>query len=465
VRALAFAVVIGLCARASGYPFFAPRPVPNAIAGAADPHVAAIFYNPAALAPLRGLHLYLEGGPRLYEGSIDRSSVEGRPGGSARINDAGFDAFVGLAWDLGTNSITIGLATYAPMVDLSSFGDSPVRYHAIDSKLVVWEQTLAAAIKISSRFFFGATANFAESWLYYKYARDAALAGGTPGVDQPGGLCGAMACGLENPAAAETVRLRGFGWGIGFTVGILTRPIDRLWIGLSYTSHVFNTGAAPDFPIESETGARIRPAGGAAYDGGSRVTVVLPDFIYLATRVELTPTVDVEGSLRWVHYGARSQLDVKTQGGTLGQLDPTLALPPEFLLDRGLQDAFAVEASGRFRVGQKLRLSPSFVFESSAVEASAVSAAALEAPKIDLALTAEWRPRTHLVLGAHVGGTAYVLGDVSSRFHPRDQTRCVDARYDLAACGAVESGGGLPSASGHYTLFVVHFGAAIGVDY
>ena len=123
-------------------------------------------------------------------------------------------------------------------------------------------------------------------------------------------------------------------------------------------------------------------------------------------------------------------------------------------------------------MGQKLRLMPSLFFETSSVETSAVNAAAIDAPKLDLALVLEWRPVKHLVLGAHLGATAFILGDVASRYHPRDTVACVDANFDLAtrfenrpACQDVINGNGLPSASGQYTLFTLHLGAALGLDY
>jgi hypothetical protein len=69
------------------------------------------------------------------------------------------------------------------------------------------------------------------------------------------------------------------------------------------------------------------------------------------------------------------------------------------------------------------------------------------------------------VLGAHLGGTAYFVDHVGSRFDPHAQVSCVDARYRLDACAASDAGDGLPSASGHYTLYVINIGAAIGFDY
>jgi long-subunit fatty acid transport protein len=489
VRRLAFSfgllLVFALPAgRASAFPMLAPRPVPSAIAGPADPHVAAVFYNPAALGPLRGVHVYFDGAARLHEGSIERTDPQSGTQKSAPINWADFDAFGGLSWDLNTDSFTIGLAAFTPFTDLTAFGDqSPARYHAIHHTMVVFEQTAAAAFKVSSRFYIGAAANFAEQWIDYRFSRDSALQGGSALVNQPNALCAGAACGFENPLAEQRLRLRGFNWGIGFSVGVLVRPIDRLWLGLTYISHIFNTGRGGDFPLSDDRRAEVQtapglpqPAGQVCPDlsyrsntcrGNDRVTVAIPDMILFATRVEVNPTFDLEASARWVHYGTRSNYDVSLQGGNLSAINGNRlsSVPQQFYLDRGFQDAFGFEVSGRWRVGEKLRISPSLFFETSAVDASAVNAAAIDAPKFDLALTTEWKPIKHLTIGAHVGGTTYVLSDVRSRFDPSAEVACVDARYSLDACGASNRGQGLPSADGKYTYFVVHLGAAIGMDY
>jgi long-subunit fatty acid transport protein len=461
---------------AHAYPLLAPRPVPNAIAGPTDPHLAAVFYNPAALGALRGLQLYIEAGPRFHQGEIKRDPVEGVPRGSADISFADFDAFVGLSWDFRTDRLTVAFATYTPFVELSSFPEqSAVRYHEISQRFAIVEQSFAAAFKVSDRFSFGAAANLAEGMLDYRYARDAAPAGGNSGINDAGGLCGSGPCGLENAAAAERLRLNGTGFGVGFSIGILGRPVDRLWMGLSYTSHVFDTGSQP---LSDGRGTRVRPVASqtcvdpkadepSTCNGALVVRYNIPDIIHAGIRVEATPWLDMDATLRWVHYGGMSQLDVRAQGGTLDQLAARrdTALPPQFLLDRGLTDAWAVGLGARFRVNERLRVSPTLVFETSAVETSAVSAAALDGPKFDLALTAEWRPVPHLILGAHFGGTGYLLGQVQSRYSSRKEADCVDSGYNLLACGPTNNGYALPSASGDYTLFVIHFGAAIGMSY
>jgi hypothetical protein len=182
-------------------------------------------------------------------------------------------------------------------------------------------------------------------------------------------------------------------------------------------------------------------------------------------RVTVSPTLDVEASWRFVHYGARTALDVSLQGGNLQQA----AVPPQYLLDRGLQNTYLVEVSTRHTLSPTLRLSPSLTFETSAVAPSAVNPAALDAPKLDAALTVEWKAwekgTTSLTIGAHLGGTAYFVSRVDSRFDAQAETACVDGAYSLDACGKLNFGDALPSASGRYTLFVINAGLALGVQY
>src|SRR5262249_17499668 len=125
----------------------------------------------------------------------------------------------------------------------------------------------------------------------------------------------------------------------------------------------------------------------------------------------------------------------------------------------------AVEASGRFRVRERLLLSPWIFYESAAVDASAVNPAALDGHKVAVGLAAEWHLAKHLAVGANLGGVAYVLGDVRSRFNPGAEAECGDGSYSLDACRTYNAGQALPSASGHYLMFALDASAAIGVDY
>jgi len=464
VRAIVMSLVLLTTTPALAYPLLSPRPVPDAIAGPTDPHVAATIYNPAAMGYLRGIHFFADGGLRLGVGSAQLDGAS-----KANMVSLSPETFVGLTWDLATDSLTIGLAVYTPFTQFSSYPASgPLRYWEQSQSFATLEETLAGAWQIERHIAIGAAFIVNESWLDYSYARDLAPAGGSPVVSQPNALCGGTACGYQNPLAQQQIGLRGFDHGFGFVVGLIARPDDRVWIGLSYTSHK----AGGDLQLTDPSRAQVTPAPGQGVScnggpcfGRDRILMVLPEMIQAGLRVTVFPTFEIEAQWRFLHYGARTALDVSLQGGNLA---PT-SVPPQFLLDRGLQNTYMIEVSTRHQVRPNLRLSPSLAFETSAVASDAVNPAAIDAPKIDAALTLEWtawqKGPTTITVGAHVGGTAYILDEVKSRFEPQAETACVDAAYSLAACGKLTNGDALPSASGNYYWLVLNAGIALGVTY
>ena len=464
VRALASSLLLLVATRALAYPLMAPRPVPDAIAGPTDPHVAATFYNPAAMGYLRGVHFFADGGSRFGLGSIQRDGSA-----SQSTNPIGFDGFAGLTWDLATETLNIGVAVYTPFTEFSSYAPTgPLRFHEQSQTFATLEETLAGAWQIERHVAIGAAFLVNESWLDYGYARDLAPAGGSATVSQPSALCGGAPCGYENPLAEQQIKLRGFDHGFGFVVGLIVRPDDRVWLGVSYTNHK----AGGDISLTDPFRAQVTPApgqgpvcGGGDCLGRDRVLLLLPEMVQAGVRVTVFPTFDIEASWRFIHYGARTALDASLQSGSLGKA----AVPPQFLLDRGLQNTYLVEVSTRHQVTPSLKLSPSLSFETSAVAADAVNPAAIDAPKLSAALTLEWRAwhkaSTTVTVGAHVGASGYILGRVRSRFDAQAETACVDAAYSLDACGKQNFGDALPSASGSYTYFVVDAGAALGIQY
>ncbi|HEY2749039.1 MAG TPA: outer membrane protein transport protein [Polyangia bacterium] len=459
MRALVMSCVLASCVlvatRALAYPLMAPRPIPDAIAGPTDPSVAATFYNPAAIGYLRGIHFFADGGLRLGVGNIER---DGNP--SAAAGSQALDSFVGVTWDLATDTITIGLAVYTPFSDFSSYARSgPLRYAEQAQTFSTLEETLAGAWQIERHISIGAGFIVNESWLDYQYARDLAPAGGSPSV--------AM-LGYENAQAQQNVRLRGFDYGFGFIVGLIARPDDHVWLGVSYTNHK----AGGDLALADAQNAEVSPAplqgalcGGGSCAGRDRILMPLPEMVNAGLRVTVFPTFEIEAAWRFIHYGARTALDVSLQSGELANA----GVPPQFLIDRGLQNTYLVEVSTRHLVRPTLRLSPSLTFETSAIAPDAVNAAAIDAPKLDLALTLEWaawhKGSTTLTIGAHLGGTAYFLDHVSSRYDAHAATACVDAAYSLAACGKLNAGDALPSESGDYYWFVINGGISLGIHY
>jgi long-subunit fatty acid transport protein len=466
VRVFVSSLVLLTATRALAYPLMAPRPVPDAIAGPTDPHVAAAFYNPAAMGFLRGIHFFADGGARLSLASIKR---DGASDGGSTNAAAALDTFIGITWDLATDSLNIGVAAYTPFTELSSYAPTgPLRFHETSLRFATLEETLAGAWQIERHIAIGAAFLVNESWLQYDYARDLAPAGGSAVVSQANALCGGAPCGYENPLAQQQLHLQGFDHGFGFVVGLIVRPDDRVWLGASYTNHK----AGGDVALTDSQNASVTtapgqgaPCAGPSCFGRDRVLMLLPEMIQAGVRVTLSPTLDLEASWRFVHYGARTALDVSLQGGNLTHAN----VPTQSLIDRGLQNTNLVEVSTRHQLSPSLRLSPSLAFETSAIAADAVTPAALDGPKVAAALTVEWKAwqaaSTTLTIGAHIGGTAYVLSRVASRFDARAETACVDAAYSLEACGKLDFGDALPSASGSYTLFVVNAGIAVGIQY
>jgi long-subunit fatty acid transport protein len=458
-------VLVSLSAQA--YPTVPPRPIADAIAGPADPNVGASYMNPAALGPLHGVHFWMEAGPNFHLGSIQINGTSGgqpRPG-STSVNYTDFNAFIGATWDLGTEYVTLGLSSIVPFADLGSFGNGATKFSSINQIWVTYQQSLALSGKLSNRFFVGVGFNIAESWMQWRFARDATLAHGANA--DPVALCG-------GPSCDQTIRLRGFGLGLGFSVGVLGRATDRLWLAASYISHFFTPGGGDEVILTDERGTRIDGPGVVCFDasgkttpcvGNSRTSIYIPDILQAAARFEVNPKMEIEATLRWVHWSERSQLDWTAQGGNLGQVPPALLPAVQNRVDFGLQDTFGAELSLRLKVHDKLRLMPSLFFETSSVSSTAVMAAALDAPKLDFTLVAEWRPIKHLMLGAHAGATAFLMRDIDSRQLASNTTTCVDKNFDLHFCGTFIDGDGLPSQSGRYTLFTVHLGAGIGLDY
>ena len=456
MRAFAASLVLLTATRALAYPLLAPRPVPDAIAGPTDPHVAATFYNPAAMGYLRGVHFFADSGARLGIANIQRDGSAG----STTSTPLGSDGFAGITWDLATESLDIGLAVYTPFSEFSSYpATGPLRFHEQSLTYATLEETLAGAWQIERHIAIGAAFLVNETWLDYGYARDTAPAGGSASVAQTG---------YENPLAEQQIRLHGFDHGFGFVVGVIVRPDDRVWLGASYTNHK----AGGDVSLTDPTRASVTPApgqgpvcGGGPCFGRDRVLQLLPEMVQAGVRVVVFPTFDIEASWRFLHYGARTALDVSLQSGNLANSK----IPPQFLIDRGLQNSYLVEVSTRHLVTPNLRLSPSLAFETAAVASDAVTPAAIDAPKLDAALTIEWKAWQHtttsVTIGAHVGGTAYFVSRVNSCFDAHAETSCVDAAYSLDACGKLNLGDALPSASGRYTFFVVNAGLSVGVQY
>ncbi len=467
-------VVLALCGGllprpSRAHPVFAPRQLPSAMAGATDPSVASIVYNPAALGLLRGRNFYVEGGARI--GVLD-VKLDGY--GAQRARYASPDGFIGLTANLG-DRVTLALATYVPLADLARLPDGLSRF-ATRYDFVALQQTVAVGFRVSNRFTIGASFSISEAWAELRFDRDVAPAGGSALLDQPSALCGGAACGYDNPLARQSLSASGFRWGLGFGVGLLGRPVDWLWLAIAFQSRAFNGASSGDLTLFDHRGGGATPAPGQSVDcssgggrcrGNARLQLPIPNILSAAVRVMLPRSLELEIGFRWVNYGANPTSEVMLQGGTLDNLGQpkAAAIPPRFLFDRGLRDAFLLSAALRISAHRRLRLQPYLAYESPVVARDREQPASLDGHKIDLSLVFEARLTQRLRLSGHFGATIHALGSVRSIFSSQHEAACVDAGYSLQSCLPVVRGQAWPSASGSYVYAVPHVGLGFDVAF
>lgn len=469
VRTLPLLATMVVAVTAEAHPVVPIRQLPSTSASAADPHVAAIVYNPAALGLMRGLHVYVEGDVRVSTLSVKLD--EGGRSSAAYVSPTGF---VGIAYNALRDRITVAFATFTPMVDLARLPPSLERF-ATRYDFAAVQQNFAAGARISNRFTVGAAFTVLEAFGDVRFSRDIAPSGGSALVNMPNDLCGGAPCGYGNPAAKQQVRASAQRFGLGFTLGVLTRPIDRLWLGLSYQSRIFNTVTSSELMLSDRSGGYITPATGQGYQCGAkaedacrgnvRIQMPIPNILMLSARIELKKSMELTLDFRWVNSGTFPTREIQIQGAAIDGLGNSTAakIPPRFLFDRGLRDAFLGAVGLRLQPHRRVRVAPSLLYESPGVERSHTTPASLDGHKIDLSVVVNARLTQRVHLSAHAGFTTHAFGRIDSAFQSQYETDCVDAQYSLTVPACIDrvKGRAWPSASGTYVYIVPHFGLGL----
>ena len=480
VRALATALLVVAAGRAAAVPLLTPRAGGTAFEGPTDFEPAAIWYNPAALAGLRGVHASFNA---IYQGT--RGAYQPRSGDGALLSDDAFRYFGGLTWDFRLETFTFGMAVYAPWDTRLTVRDpasaaalaSPTDYHVVEQRMRHIYVSLAGAVTIDPRFLrVGVSISPILSATEITFFRDGSLDGGSARAAEHG-----------TPEAAQRFQLRGDGgvfWnvmpkpaGLAISLGVLTNPIERLFIGVSW-AHVIPlpaTSASYDRPYEQpdSLGAQVtwRDPGGAmrSATGATSVSYTLPDVWHIGARALLRADLEVSNWVRIVTYGGYGGSDdpamralVVRLGGPLAQ---QVGAPERLVFDRGLRPSVAVEAGLRYRPHARVRLGLSAIYESPAVPATHVTLAALDGHKVDVAAGIEVRPVRWLRLSATYAFSWLHAAPSPGAFDAAARVRCVDSRHALDACADDIAGRGHASAAGSYDVAVHRVSGGLGVDF
>jgi hypothetical protein len=490
---------LALPGAAHGFPQLALRPGGTAFEGPTDPEVTSLFWNPAALSQLRGVHLLVDGQLVLQSGGIDRSpicSMTGLPGACADrsfphqpVSDLSWSGFAGVTWDFRQDNLTIGFGAYLPWEQhrhlAAPAGSSAptAAYHLRDEDFQTLVFALGLAVKLSQKLSIGASVSVADAWARLSFDRDTALGGST---------AAARASGYENKNNASTVKLAADGgsiWqnglpspaGLGISVGVMVQPVGWLYLGASWSrTFPFNT-TGNRFTLSRATGASVTTAGSQGYAcgrssngtpdpclGGATLVFDLPDVWALGARIALPREVELSAWARVVVYGAYGRNSTADQALVVelsGDPVQKQVAPARLLLARGLQPTVAGELGVRWRPLPPLRLGLSLAAETSAVKPEFLSAEAFEGPKLDGMVAAEVRLRWfRLMLGYEL--TGLLVGKVDpGGYDPGKATACFDARYALGACTDALAGRALPTNAGSYSLLSHRFSLAFGFDY
>lgn len=458
--------------------------------GPVHAHATAIYMNPAALGLAgQGAHLYLDGSLRMDRYGIERRVMRGADGAlvaGPQVNATTLAPGGTLAWYNVGEKISLAAAVSWVVLDRFIDEEPGLGYHTLGGlhRQYVWREmyalrrawelpfevplpmpTLAGAYRWQD-VYFGAGVSLRATSFELSFFRDTALEGGRAGIDAP---CGDMACGVENPAAAErydidvstenllTAR------NLVLNGGIMWQFRPSWWLGVHYQSP---PGFLSSLGLEGR--ARVTPAprtGEEPYTVTAEIIYHLPQTVSVGVRGPAFLDYEVFAAARWQNLSRQRLIDVRL-------IDPTEGgggAPEWFARYRGFEDVYTFTAGLEQREGARLRAGARLQLQTAATTERTISPLQVEGLGVTGALGAELRvldsPR--LVLYASYGLTYYptVTAGADSYFDPREQIACVDSGYDIDACTPAAEGRAVPTAAGEYERMQHAFRAAIRYDF
>jgi hypothetical protein len=498
VMALGVALGAGCPATALAYPYLALRPADFILAGPTDGHLSSLFYNPASIRVVSGSEVLFQGGVHGYLGQYQRSSSlpagfspngQSGPASPAQIRWVNPQAQAALAWDLRSDSVTLGLAFSTPTMDLTDYRSTgqPIdqlstRYHAVyDQSYSLWG-SIAVGLKLKSWLLLGGSFNFGYTRSSSQFLRD-----GDTDHRHSLGCDGAKGSPCEQWQNRSTVELDVGALGYGFSAGAIIEALpSRLWLGLSYISPLF-TNQGDIVPLEgqpselpwndgsacsgSQSGASISDRDSAPRCGAARLTVSFPHIMYLGGRLRFPLSPSVEKSAdsrrpRALELSSWLRLTIPGHSDQEFQVERSLLEPSLYARPLSAKPAFAVTLGLR-QYFQQVTLGEELLYETPRVAADVVSPANLDGHKLDLSLSLRLALYKRLSLLLSVGATWMIFSpEAGQAFDPTLVEACRSDGYDVttSACTAVQKGLAIPTAAGIYTLGIPHGSAGLEIN-
>jgi long-chain fatty acid transport protein len=283
-------------------------------------NASAIYYNPAGIAELDGVHVDI-GGALVRPNAEFTSAEDGATTGVNTDNVLIPQAFV--SWRINP-SIAVGIGAYAPFgLRLDWPASSPGRTNIRQADLRTFFITPAVAVNLSS------------------WVPGLSLGAGPDLVPASVRLDRDILFGTD----VGTVAIDGSAFGIGGRVGISYRPpsLPAFAVGLSYRSPV-----ALDFSGEGDFDAPLAYRGSLPPDGDVETSVTLPQSVNAGFLVSPVPGLEFELDVNWRGWSSYDKLEADLPDGSVDRQAKdwhdsfTLRLGGEYIFD----ERWAVRAGG-----------------------------------------------------------------------------------------------------------------------
>lgn len=402
-------------------------------------------WNPAALGPLAGTHVYMQGAATYASGVFDRADLDRFPDrtddepqtfSSAQTRALSSDWFFGVANDFASDRVTLALGAFTPFVERSEQDDWPGAYHR---RRVEWHHldvpSFALAIRISGDLYVGVGFTFVRSWLHTAFDRDLVL-------EDPD----LRPLGYEAPGGRQRVAVQTAGWGYTGSVGVYYRPQRTLDVGVGwfFRQAVRTTGAAQVIDYDG------------SFDGRASAEYQMPDVVNAGLEWSPKPRVTASFALRYVSSSQHDDLVLRPSGYEFSRRPrrPDEAIVPEsIVIDRGFNDLWKLDVAASYSLLSGLSAGIGSMVENSAVDERRVNPSQIDGPKVGGRAFAVFRPAQWFSIGATWEITVMRDREVrESVYDPDAALRCVDSGYDVDECAEVSEGRALPDARGRYEL-------------
>jgi long-subunit fatty acid transport protein len=460
-RAICFALVCGLAARAIASPLSDPTSGRAVWTGATVADSSSLELNPAALSnmPTDRLELYVAASAVLDHYSIARDHLDLGTSTLTRgpaISDIelGRGAVIGVTYNL-KDRATLALQIHA-IDQVFPSGVADWQYHTSGGGQSRYGGVVGGSIKVTDELSFGISLSVIEAtYLRLHYSRDTAAAAGTDPARGVNSDCGGAPCGLENPLATERYDVDvSSSWfstdGLRPNVGLVYQFSKDTFLGVAY--HM-PPGLAVQNVLTGFMTVRQAPRdGGGTIAARSTVNISQPSSVDAEFRTRLPRDLDLHVGLRWEDLSRLQAYDVRGYGPGF-----TAANLPEWTeRPRGFHDPFSLWAGVEqveTHTLERLRLGARVGFETSAVNDEATNPLTIAPTSFTVDVGAQLQVTPGLYLQLSYGLQYFPPVHVTnSAFDPRDQIDCQMSGFDYStpACAAARTGYAIATAAGDY---------------